>query len=85
MGIIDEEGDLLDRGRKWHVPASYPEACDEILADVYPPDLASFVDANGEADVTKVASWFQMHGFGSSNARSMAGATRSLPIGGSRM
>src|SRR5690242_6106278 len=46
LGLIDEDGSLTDRGHKWRIDASYGDACQEILDEVY-PDLAGFVDGNG--------------------------------------
>src|SRR5688572_4172430 len=54
MGLIDKEGNLLDRGKKWRVRSSYADACQEILDDVYPTELASFVGADGDADVGQI-------------------------------
>ncbi len=72
LGLIDQDGGLTARGNKWRVDASYGEACQEILDEVYPPELASFTDANGIADRSKITTWFQHNGLGSSNASKIA-------------
>lgn len=80
VGLIDDEGALTPRGNKWRVDASYGEACDEILAEVYPDDLAALRNGSGEPDPQAVKTWFDHQGFGDSNARQMA-ATYSLIAG----
>ena len=72
LGLIGEEWTLTERGCKWRVEATYGDACQEILDKVYPPELASFTDANGTPDRSQVTTWFQHKGFGNSNARQMA-------------
>lgn len=72
VGLIDDEGSLTARGNKWRVDASYADACQEILADVYPSDLASLTDESGAPDSQRVRTWFDHKGFGDSNARQMA-------------
>ncbi|GAA4902754.1 hypothetical protein GCM10023223_18850 [Stackebrandtia albiflava] len=72
LGLIDEDGTLTDRGNKWRVDLTYPDACGEILADVYPSDLATLVDHEGKPDQQQVQTWLEHKGFGGSNARQMA-------------
>jgi len=72
LGIIDEDGSLTERGNKWRVDASYPEACDEILASVYPSELLALTDDDGRPDRSKVATWLQHKGQGESAAKQMA-------------
>jgi hypothetical protein len=72
LGLIDNDGTLTALGNKWRVDASYGEACQEILDEIYPPELASFTDANGGPDRSQVTTWFQHKGFGGSNSRQMA-------------
>ena len=72
LGLINEEGALTDRGNKWRVDSSYAEACQEILDDVYPSDLAALTASDGEPDPQAVRNWFDQRGFGDSNARQMA-------------
>ncbi|MEU4288985.1 DUF5343 domain-containing protein [Kribbella sp. NPDC026596] len=88
LGLIDDDGGLTDRGRKWRVKESYGAACQEILDEVYPDDLASLTDNAGAIDVTKIQSWFEHSGLGTSNARQMAAtyamiAKKQLPEAGS--
>lgn len=72
VGLIDDKGALTARGKKWRVDATYPEACDEIVSDVYPNELASLSNADGSPNRQQVLIWFQHQGFGDSNARQMA-------------
>lgn len=58
VGLIDDDGGLTPRGNKWRVDASYAEACDEILSEVYPDDLAALSDGSGEPDSQAVKTWF---------------------------
>jgi hypothetical protein len=72
LGLIEEDGSLTPRGNKWRVDASYAEACQDMLDDVYPSDLLALTDAEGSPDPQRVRSWFDHKGFGESNARQMA-------------
>jgi hypothetical protein len=72
LGLVDEEGALTPRGHKWRVDASYPDACQEILDDVYPADLLALTDDTGGPNAEKVRTWFDHKGYGDSNARQMA-------------
>jgi hypothetical protein len=72
LGLIDDNGNLTDRGHKWRSNDSYAEACQEILDEVYPADLAGFTTTNGAPDRAMVTKWFQQQKFGDSNARQMA-------------
>jgi hypothetical protein len=47
LGLIDESGALTDRGNKWRGDATYAEACQEILDEVYPADLAGLTTVGG--------------------------------------
>ncbi|WP_300613624.1 hypothetical protein [Trebonia sp.] len=71
LGLLNEDGGLTARGNKWRVDASYADACQEILDDVYPSELASLTDATGAPDKTQVSTWFEHKGFGGVNARQM--------------
>lgn len=87
LGLIDEDGSLTDRGRKWRAKESYADACQEILDAIYPDDLASLTDNSGAIDVAKIQSWFEHSGLGTSNARQMAAtyamiAKKQLPEAG---
>ena len=72
LGLINEDGALTERGTKWRVDATYSQACQEILDEIYPSDLTSLVDSNGQPEKSQVNLWFQHQGFGESNARQMA-------------
>ena len=72
MGLIDDDGALTDRGNKWRVDASYSDACQEIVDEVYPADLAALTTAEGAPDRVKIGTWFQHKGYGGSNAAQMA-------------
>jgi len=72
LGLLDENGNLTDLGHKWRSDDSYAEACQEILDNVYPADLAAFTTTNGAPDRAMVTKWFQQQKSGDSNARQMA-------------
>lgn len=72
FGLIDEDGNLTDRGHKWRTSDGYAEACQEILDEIYPAYLAGFTTANGRPDKLMVTKWFQQQKFGDSNARQIA-------------
>lgn len=71
LGLIDDDGALTARGNKWRIDASYVEACQEILDEVYPPDLPALTDVLGAPDQKQLKTWFDHKGFGESNARQM--------------
>jgi hypothetical protein len=71
LGLFNEDGTLTDRGNKWRVDASYPAACDEILKEVYPSELASLTDGDNAPDQGQVIGWFEHEGYGKSNANQM--------------
>lgn len=72
LGLIDENGTLTERGNKWRNDATYGEACQAILDEVYPPELAAFTTADGSSDKAMVTKWFRHRNFGESNARQIA-------------
>lgn len=72
FALIDDGGALTERGNKWRVSSSYAAACQEILDDIYPAELANLVDEAGSPDTAKLTTWFENEGFGESNARRMA-------------
>jgi hypothetical protein len=72
LGLFDEEGSLTPRGNKWRVDGTYAEACDEILREIYPEELAGLTDDDGQPDRGAVVTWLQHKGLGESNAKQMA-------------
>lgn len=72
LGLIDEDGALTARGNKWRTDGTFADACQEILEEVYPDELAALTDEEGRPDPQKVRSWFDHKGFGESNARQMS-------------
>lgn len=72
LGLVEEDGSLTERGNKWRVDASYAEACEEILKDVYPSELAALTDESGGVDTGTVATWLMQRGQGDANAKAMA-------------
>lgn len=72
LGLIDDDGALTERGGKWRTDAGYGDACDEILADVYPEALSQLTGDNGAPNPPAVRTWFDQQGFGASNAKQMA-------------
>jgi hypothetical protein len=72
VGLIEEDGTLTGRGHKWRVDATYAEACQEILDEVYPSELTALTDDAGQPDKARVLTWMQHRGYGDSNARQMA-------------
>lgn len=88
LGLLNEDGTLTERGARWRVDATYPQACDEIIKETYPEDLRALVEADGAVDRNQVTTWFHHQGFGGSNANSMAAtfamiAEKRLPEAGS--
>ncbi|MFD1506802.1 hypothetical protein FE374_07190 [Georgenia yuyongxinii] len=72
LGLLEEDGTLTERGNKWRIDSTYADACQEILDEVYPGDLAALTTPAGEPDKARIATWLQHKGFGGSNAASMA-------------
>jgi hypothetical protein len=72
LGLFDEDGSLTNRGNKWRVDGTYSEACQEMLADIYPEELASLTGDSGEPNYGQIKTWFGHQGFGESNASQMA-------------
>ena len=72
LGLIDDDGALTMLGNKWRVDASYADACQEILDEVYPSDLSDLADGSGAPDPRLVRTWFDQRGFGESNSQQMA-------------
>ena len=72
LGLIDEDGALTVRGNKWSLDSSYGDACQEILDEIYPDELAGLTDDAGHPNQEMVKIWFQQQRFGESNATSMA-------------
>jgi hypothetical protein len=54
LGLLDEHGNLTERGHKWRGDDTYAEACQEILDDIYPADLSGFTTATGSPDKAMV-------------------------------
>jgi len=52
--------------------ATYAEACQEILDEIYPEELTALNDTGGSPNKSQINSWFQHQGFGGSNATQMA-------------
>ena len=71
LGLIDDDGALTDRGNKWRLDASFGDACQEILNEIYPGELGAMIDDDGGPDAEQVRAWFGYQGFGDSNARQM--------------
>ena len=72
LGLIDEDGALTDRGMKWRLDASYADACQEILDDIYPEEFGVLVDGDGNPDPGRVTAWLEQTGLGATDARQMA-------------
>lgn len=72
LSLIDDECVLTPRGNKWRADSTYPDACDEIIKDIYPDELTSFTKDDGTPDNDQVKTWFTHQGFGESNANNMA-------------
>ena len=72
LGLIDEDGVLTDRGKKWRVDSSFADACQEILEEIYPEELGALTGDDGSPDAAQVKTWFSLQGFGDANARQMA-------------
>lgn len=72
LGLLNDDGTLTERGNKWRIDSSYGDACQEILDEVYPGDLAGFANHDGDPELSQVMRWMQQRGNGASNARNMA-------------
>ena len=72
LGLFSEEGGLTERGNKWRIDSSYGDACQEILDEIYPDELAGFTNSDGDPDVSQIIKWMQQKGHGQSSARQMA-------------
>lgn len=72
LGLIEEEGALTARGNKWRNDATYAEACQEIIDEIYPSELSALTNDSGAPDRSRVMTWLQHTGLGDSNARQMA-------------
>lgn len=72
LGVIDDDGSLTELGNQWRIDSTYADACDTIIANIYPGDLDALVDGSGKPDGAQVKTWFDHKGFGESNARQMA-------------
>lgn len=73
LGLIDDDGSLTSLGQKWRVNSTYPQACEEIIKEIYPEELSSLTGEDGKPDLGQVKTWFSHKGFGNSNASQMAG------------
>lgn len=73
LGILkSDDWSLTERGQKWRLDDSYAEACDGIISEVYPEELAALTDDDGKPDLNMINSWFARKGYGTSNAGAMA-------------
>jgi len=72
LGLLTEEDALTERGNKWRIDSTYADACQEILDEIYPDDLAALTNDDGSPDKARVTTWLQHAGFGGSNASQMA-------------
>lgn len=50
LGLIDSDGALTNRGNKWRIDSSFGDACQEILDEVYPDELGTLIDGEGNPD-----------------------------------
>lgn len=58
LGLIDASGKPTDRANAWRINAKYAQACQEIIADVYPPELRDLY-SGGNIDRKKIEQWFK--------------------------
>ncbi len=72
VGIVDDEGNLTERGNLWRNDDTYAEACRQIIDEFYPHELESL------GDQAALERWFSGQGFGASNARAMTRTYRLL-------
>jgi len=72
LGLLEEDGSLTERGHRWRVDATYAQACQEILDEVYPEDLKALTDEKDKPDKARIQTWLQHQGQGASNASQVA-------------
>lgn len=87
LGLIDDDGVLTDSGNKWRNDSTYPDACQEILDNVYPDELSHFISEDGRPDPQQIRTWFDHQRFGESNAKQMTAtyvmiASKEIPAPG---
>ena len=57
IGIIDEDGKVLNRAREWRDDVQYPELCATIAKELYPTELLEAV--TDPADRKSAERWFR--------------------------
>lgn len=71
VGILTEDSKASPLAQKWRLDDSYAEAVTEIVEEVYPEGLRHLAPP-GEAERTKVVSWFLREGLGQGAAGNKA-------------
>jgi len=72
IGLIDEEGKILDLAKAWRDDDQYAEVCQEIRKKIYPEELIAAVP-NPPEDRSTVERWFANNtGAGSNAVKRMA-------------
>ena len=67
LGIIDDQGQTLERARQWRDDTQYAAVCKEMLEEIYPKEL---IDATPEQDSNSEAAsrWFALNTGAGQNA-----------------
>lgn len=58
LGLIDDEGIITDRAKKWRDNEQYAEVCDEIRTELYPQELRDLFPSPTEDDREAIRRWF---------------------------
>jgi hypothetical protein len=71
LGIIDEDGKIQDRAKKWRDDGQYAQVCKEMREEIYPQELFDAAP-NPDNDRSSAESWFANHtGLGISAVKRM--------------
>jgi hypothetical protein len=56
LGLIDKEGKVTERANNWRVDDLYQHVCQQIIEEVYPPELLAATEDT--LDRNFIAAWF---------------------------
>ena len=70
LGLIDDAGIPTDLANKWRMDDTYEQACEEMLANVYPDELRELLPEK-QIDEGIATNWFMKNGVGEPTAKKM--------------
>ena len=70
LGLIDDAGIPTDLANKWRMDDTYEQACEEMLANVYPDELRELLPEK-QIDEGIATNWFMKNGVGAPTAKKM--------------